>query len=169
MGGSFKPIEEGESAPKLREGIRQGKALGSHHDNVVGRRGGWEDCGDGESLGEAPVHRAGFNRTVSDQGRGRRRVEADRRLRGSPGGGNCLGVETPTLLRGLWGRKRASCGLLAVIRRGVEDNPRGEGVEVPIVPPGLDRDLVVPVLEDAGGVAVPEQGVPHGAGNLCEG
>ena len=43
LGGSFKPIEKGKSAPKLREGVRQGKALGSHHDNVVGRSGGWED------------------------------------------------------------------------------------------------------------------------------
>ena len=68
MGGSFKPVKEGKSAPKLREGVRQGKALGSHHDNVVGRCGGWEDCRDGESLREAPVHRVGFDRAASDQG-----------------------------------------------------------------------------------------------------
>ena len=43
LGGSFKPVKEGQSAPKLREGVRQGKALGSHHDKGVGRCGGWED------------------------------------------------------------------------------------------------------------------------------
>ena len=81
MGGSFKPVKEGKSAPELREGVRQGQALGSHHDNVVGRCGGWEDCGDRESLREAPVHRVG-ERPGLREGAGRNELEASRRPEG---------------------------------------------------------------------------------------